>query len=390
MAGALDYFTRQEVERARRYHRPLYRLFPLDLALDFIVLGVLAFGPPGDRIGEWLHVLPFWAEALAWPALVVGLGWLVGLPFSYWRHVHETRWGFSTQRAAGWFVDRLKGLGVMLVLVSATFFGFLAAAGWLPKLWPAVVAPGAAVVVLFLSFVAPIVLEPIFNRFRPLRDQVLADDLLALADRAGVPVRDVLVADASRRTRKENAYVSGLGKTRRVVVYDTLLDRADPTELRVVVAHELGHRRMRHVAWWTVIGMAGAVAGVLLLWALLEVRPVLRAIGASSAGDPRALPLVLLALAALQLVGMPLAAALSRRWESAADQFSLELTRDPEAFEQSFRALAVTNLLDLDPPRLFYLLVFTHPSPPERIAAGGRWAARQGGITSPTPPTKEQ
>jgi STE24 endopeptidase len=390
MARALDYFTGEQVERARRYHRPLYRLFPLDLALDYFVLGMLAFGSPGDRIGEWLDGLPFWAEALAWPALVVGLGWLVGLPFSFWRHVHETRWNFSTQRAAGWLVDRLKGLGVTVVLVSATFFGFLAAAGWLPKSWPAVVAPGAALVVLFLSFVAPIVLEPIFNRFRPLRDQVLADDLLALADRAGVPVRDVLVADASRRTRKENAYVSGLGTTRRVVVYDTLLDRADPTELRVIVAHELGHRRMRHVAWWTVIGMAGAVGGVLLVWALLGLEPVLRAIGASSAGDPRAVPFVLLALGALQLVGMPLAAALSRRWESAADRFSLELTRDPEAFGQSFRALAVANLLDLDPPRLFYLFAFTHPTPPERIAAGHRWAAQQGGVTSPPPSTKEQ
>lgn len=388
MVTALDYFTPEQVERAQSYHRPLYLLFLFDLVLDFTLLALLAFGPPGDWIGRWLRGLPFWAEALAWPAGVVALGWVIGLPLSYRRgHVHERRWGFSTQSAKGWFVDRLKGLGVAEVLTTAALFGFLAAARLFPGAWPAVVAPGAAATVLFLSFVAPVVLEPIFNRFRPLDDPAMVDDLRGLAERAGVPVRDVLVADASRRTRKENAYVSGLGNTRRVVVYDTLLTRAEPEEVRLVTSHELGHRRMRHVAWWTAIGMAGAVGAVLLLWAILELRPVLRATGASGAGDPRVVPLILLVAGALQLVGMPVVAALSRRWESAADRYALEMTQDPKAFEASFRALATSNLLDLDPPRLVYMMAFTHPTPPERIASGRRWAEGPGDITSPIPPT---
>src|SRR5204862_2530403 len=127
-----------------------------------------------------------------------------------------------------------------------------------PQAWPLVAAPGAAVIVLVLGLLAPVVLEPVFNRFAPLDDEALSADLRALADRAGVPIRDVLVADASRRTSKENAYVSGLGRTRRVVLYDTLLGRADPPQLRLVVAHELGHRRARHVAKGTLLAMAGA------------------------------------------------------------------------------------------------------------------------------------
>jgi len=384
---ALDSFTPDQVERARRYHRPLYLLLLVDLVLDFALLLFLSFGPLGDWMDAWLHGLPFWAEALAWPALVVALGWVLGLPLSYWRgHLHERRWGFSTQTARGWLLDRLKGLSVAEVLTTLALFGFLAGVHVFPQSWPALVVPGAAAIVLFLSFLAPVVLEPIFNRFRPLDDRAMADDLRGLAERAGVPVRDVLVADASRRTRKENAYVSGLGKTRRVVVYDTLLTRAQPEEIRLVAAHELGHRRMRHVAWWTAIGMAGAVGAILLLWALLELQPVLRAIGVSEADDPRVVPFVMLVAGGLQLVGMPLAAALSRRWESAADRFALELTRDPGIFASSLRALAVSNLLDLDPPRLAYVMAFTHPTPPERIAAGRRWAGGQG-ITSPNPPT---
>jgi STE24 endopeptidase len=389
MATALDYFTPKQVERARQYHRPLYLLFVLDLALDFAVLALLAFGPPGDWIGKWLGGLPFWAEALTWPAIVVAIGWLMGLPFSYWRgHVRETRWGFSTQTASGWFVDRVKGLAVGLVLTAVVMFAFVAVARWQPRVWPALAAPGAAAIVLFLSFIAPVVLEPIFNRFRSLEDQAMVADLRTLADQAGVPVRDVLVADASRRTKKENAYVSGLGKTRRVVVYDTLLARAEPSEVRLIAAHELGHRRMRHVAWWTLIGMGGAVGAVLLLWALLEQPAVLRAIGAQAAGDPRIVPFVLLVAGSVQAIATPVAAALSRRWETAADRFALELTPDADVFEKSFRSLAISNLLDLDPPRLFYLMAFTHPTPPERIAAGRRWAAARPQVTPPSPPTR--
>ncbi|MGH2554347.1 MAG: M48 family metalloprotease [Actinomycetota bacterium] len=291
---AVDDFTPEQVDRARRYHRPLYLLLALDFLLDLAVLALLAFGPPGDWIGEALQGLPFWAEALVWPASIVTLMWLIGLPLSYWRgYVHEKQWGFSTQSRKGWLADRLKGLAVGVMMTSAILFGLLAVARGFPDTWPLVAALGAAVAVLFLSFIAPVVLEPIFNKFEPLADRSMAGDLRTLAERAGVPVRDVLVADASRRTRKENAYVSGLGKTRRVVVYDTLLARAAPAEVRVVAAHELGHRRMRHVTLGTVIGMAGAVGVVLLMWGLLEVPSILRATGASGPGDPRVIPFVL-------------------------------------------------------------------------------------------------
>jgi STE24 endopeptidase len=203
MAKARDYFTADQVERARQYHRPLYVLFLVDLALDLAVLALLAFGPPGDWIGRWLGGWPFWVRGLVWPAVVVAIGWLIWLPFSYWRgHVRETRWGFSTQTAGGWFLDRLKGLVVGLVLTTVIMFAFVAVARWLPRAWPALAAPGAAAIVLFLSFIAPVVLEPIFNRFRPLEDKALVADVRTLADQAGVPVRDVLVADASRRTKK--------------------------------------------------------------------------------------------------------------------------------------------------------------------------------------------
>jgi STE24 endopeptidase len=375
MESSLTLFGPDEVERARRYHRPLYLALVLDLTLGLAALSILAFA----RAGSWLQAvvdgLPWWGRALAFPPLVLGVLTLVRLPLSFWRgHVWEGHWGFSTQTAWSWLLDRAKGFAVGAVLSTLAVLVFVALARALPGVWPAIAAPGAALLVLALAFAGPIAFEPLFNRFRPLRDAALASELRALAERARVPVRAVLVADASRRTRKENAYVSGLGTTRRLVLFDNLLADGEPGQIRLVVAHELGHRRARHVARGTLLAMAGAAATVFALWGLLAWPGLLEAIGASGPADPRATPFLFLLSGVLELVALPLGSALSRRWEREADRFSLELTRDPEAFEATHRRLARANLADLDPPRAVYALLFSHPTPPERITAARAWA----------------
>jgi STE24 endopeptidase len=368
-------FTTKEVERARRYHRPLYIALLLDTTLGLVALSLLVF----TRLGSWLYApveeLPWWGRAVLFPILVLGVLTLLRLPLSYWRgHVRERRWGFSTQTARGWWLDRAKGFAVAAGLTAVAVLAFVALARALPGAWPVAAAPGAALLVLALGFTAPIVLEPLFNRFGPLADPALAGERRALAERAGVPVRDVLVADASRRTRRENAYVSGLGATRRIVLFDNLLNASEPRQIRLVVAHELGHRRARHVERGTLLAMAGTATVVLVLWGLLSWPALLEAIGASGPGDPRVVPFLLLVVSVFELLGLPLGAALSRRWEREADRSSLELTRDPEAFESAHRRLARANLADLEPRRAVYALLFSHPTPPERIAAARAWA----------------
>jgi STE24 endopeptidase len=371
----LDAFSGEEVERARRYHRPLYVAAAADLLLSLALLTLLAFTPLRDWVDRRLAGLPWWAQTLSWVAVIMVASFVIRLPLSYWRGFRrEHEWGFSTQPLRGWVADRLKGLAVGLVLSATATLGLIALARTLPRTWPWVVAPAGVALVVLLSFVAPVLLEPIFNRFEPLDDAALAEDLRALSLQAGVPVSGVLVADASRRTTKENAYVSGLGRTRRVVLHDTLLRRAGPPEVRLVVAHELGHRRLRHVLKSTLLGGAAVVAVVIVLWLLLRSGAILHVVGATGAGDPRVVPFVFLVVAVLQLVALPFGSALSRRWESAADRFSLHVTKDLDTFERAHHRLGLSNLADLDPPRAIYLAVFTHPTPPERIAAGRRWA----------------
>jgi STE24 endopeptidase len=360
-----ELFPPDEVERGRRYHRPRYLSAVVDFVVSVAVLAVLAFTDVGDALlPDW----DWWAQALVYPAVVLGVLALAQLPVAFWRgYLHERRWELTTQTPRGWAVDRLKAFLVTVVVATLLFFGFVCLAR-ATDAWPLIAAPLAAAVVVFLSFVAPVVLEPIFNKFQPLRDQELAEDLRALSVQAGVPVRDVLVADASRRTKKANAYVSGFGATRRVVLFDTMLERSDPAELRSVVAHELAHRRHRDVLNLTLIGVLAAIGAVLLLWAVLG----------SDAADPRSFPLVLLVLELVQLPLFALVAAISRRWEYRADRFALLLTRDPGALERAFRGLAESNVADLDPPRLVYYLRYTHPTVPERLEALRRTATVEG------------
>jgi STE24 endopeptidase len=359
-----ELFPAEEIERGRRYHRPLYAALGVELAVSLGALALLV-GPVGAFLYEPFEERHWAPAAAAYAALVVALLALVRMPISFWRgYVHERRYGVSTQTLRGWFVDWAKGLGVGLVLTCGALVGLVALARWLPDAWPLPAALTAAAVVAFLSFVGPFVLEPIFNRFEPVPDEQLHAALRALADRAGAPVRDVLVSDASRRTLKSNAYVSGLGASRRVVLFDTLLERASQREIEVVVAHELAHRRERHVAKFTLLGMAGAVLAVVVLWLVLGDR----------VADPRQLPLVLLVVSALELVALPPMAALSRRWERDADRLALMLTRDPEALESAYRGLATTNIADLEPPRVLHALLATHPTIPERISEARRFA----------------
>jgi STE24 endopeptidase len=147
------------------------------------------------------------------------------------------------------------------------------------------------------------------------------------------------------------------------VLFDTLLQAADPAAVRVVVAHELGHRRDRHVVKLTALAMLGAVVVVTVLWAVLGTR----------VADPRTLPEALLLLFALELAALPAGSWLSRRYERAADRYSLDLTGEPAAFDRAHVELARRNLSDLEPPRLVYVLLFSHPTPPERLATGRAW-----------------
>ncbi|WP_329012451.1 M48 family metallopeptidase [Micromonospora rifamycinica] len=379
--AALRDLPTDQVARGRAFQAALRPGRYTGLVVGLLVALLLGFTPLGARLVE-LAGRPFgdhWiARAVLGGIAVVLVADLLTLPFAAWRQSVLTRYGLSTHGWGGWTVDLLKSYAVSAVVGAVVLLGFYTVTRLAPRWWWAFGAAGAAGLVVLLSFVLPVLVEPVFNRFTPMEPGPLRTELTALAARDGVPVRDVLVADASRRTRAVNAYVSGLGPTRRVVVYDTLLREATPAEVTSVVAHELGHARDRDVWTGTLTGALGAATAVVALYLLGSWTPLLRRAGVDSIAEPRAFALLIALVTVVGLVAAPVQALMSRRVEARADAHALALTGDPATFEAMQRRLAGVNLGDPDPPRWEYLWSASHPSTVERMAAARAYARQVG------------
>jgi STE24 endopeptidase len=370
--AALREMPAATVARGKEFHAALRPGSYGSLALGLVIALVLGFTPLGARIveavgrpfgGSWI------AQAVLGGFVIVLIGELVSLPLAAWRETVLRRYGLSTQTWSSWSVDLVKGYAVGAVIGAIALVGFFGLARLAPGWWWVWVAAGAAGLAVLFSFVFPVLVEPIFNKFTPMPGGATRENLIAMATRDGVPVRDVLVADASRRTTALNAYVSGLGPTRRIVVYDTLLRDAPAAEVEAIVAHELGHAKDNDVFTGTLLGALGAAAAVCGVYLLGSWSGLLRLAGVQSIADPRAVALLLALATAAGLVAAPAQNVVSRLVEARADAHALAVTNDPATVELMEQRLASKNLADVDPPWLEYVMFASHPSIVERIAA---------------------
>ena len=370
-------FTAEQHARSRARRRavapPLYGGMAVYLAAIF-VLGFTGLGSAlvhaagGAAGGGWIATAVLGAVALRL------LLWLLDLPFSLWRERIDHAWGLSTRTTRLFWFDELRGLVLGAVLFAAVSLGFFAVTRGAPDRWAVIAGACGVALVFVLSFLLPVVVEPLFNRFRPLPDGTLRDRLTELAEHAGVRVRDVLVSDASKRTTADNAYVSGFGRTRRIVLWDTTIEHCGEAEIASVAAHELGHAKRQDVLSLTAAGALGAVVSVAVLAWALGLGALRDAAHASGAQDPRTLPLIVAVATVLGMLGGPALNTFSRRVERRADQFSLDVTRDPAAMVATWRRLGVRNIADLDPHPLRVLLFATHPPIAARLAHARGWA----------------
>lgn len=369
-------FTPGQIAREVAFHDAVRPWSYASLVLGLVVAAALGLTRVGARIvtavarplgGGWA-----WQVLLGTLALVV-LGRLATLPLSARSEVVLRRYGLSTQTWGTWLVDVGKSVLVGAGLTALALLALVGLARAFRRTWWAWGAAATAALVVAGSFAYPMVVEPVFNRFTPLPAGELRSDLLALAERDGVEVEQVLVADASRRTTALNAYVSGFGSSRRIVVYDTLLERATPAEVELVVAHELGHAAERDVLVGTLLGALGAAAAALGLALVLSWTPLLRRAGADGMADPRVVPLVLALIAVTTLLVAPATNLVSRKIEARADVHALDLTRDAETFRATQQRLALTNLSDLDPNPVAYAFFATHPGVTKRLALAREW-----------------
>lgn len=373
---ASRWFDSAHLARVAAYWTPRYVVGLITLLLRVSVPVLVAVTPVGRRavarvvarVGARRPVRAAVAVALA---ISVGVDLLLA-PVAFWAgYLHETAYGFRTTGVAGWLYDwvaaRAPGWAAIAILVG----GGYALARRLPREWPVVAALLGAGGTAFVVLAGPYVLEPLRFRTAPLPHGPLREEVEAVADAARLPVDRILVADASRRTTRHNAYVSGLGATRRIVLYDTLVAERPADEVAVVVAHELGHERHGDLGRGTLAGMAGVVVTVYGLGWVQRWR--LRRGELVSVVDPRGVAALIALVALLNAASLPGQSALSRRAEAAADLAALEITRDPGTFLRMNLELARTNLSDPDPPGWAHLLWYSHPPTVARLTVGERW-----------------
>ena len=363
-----DHFGAEEITRAEDFRSGQRWLFIAGMAAEGALLVALACGRPAParRLLVRLGKRPV-AGAAAAGAGIALLTRVVTLPMSLAAHERAVDVGLSTQSLGSWLWDVARSAGITAILTAGGTALLIALVRRFPSRWWIPGAAGVTAIAIVFTWLGPVVLAPIFNRFDPLAEGSRArDEVVDLGRRAGVEIGEVYRIDASRRGTSLNAYVDGIGSSKRVVLYDTLLADAEREELRSVVAHELGHVAGDDIRRG--ILYAAIVAPLGLLFVRELVNAICRRTGVDP-GSPAALPAYLLAIAlATLLINVP-ANQLSRKVEAAADDFALELTEDPQALVELQRRLGRANLSDPDPPGVFTTLFGTHPPAVERIGA---------------------
>lgn len=295
---------------------------------------------------------------------------LILLPLTYYLgFVRAHDYGLSRESLAGWAVDELKEIGVMIAVATPAFLVAYALLKRSPRHWWLWCSALAVPAIFFLTMIAPIWIDPLFNDFAPMKDRALEARILDLAQRTGIDVDRVFEVDMSRKTTAVNAYVTGFLGTKRIVLWDTLLAKLEPEQVLSVMGHEMGHFVLNHLLTGVAVVCALAFVGLGATHALAtRLLPLLaRWSRVEALGDFASLPLLISIAMAVGLVLTPVGYAFSRHSETEADRFSLELLRDNRAAAASFVALQRENLGFPRPGPLYQILRGSHPSLGERI-----------------------
>ena len=367
-------------DKATRYHRLRRRASILTTAITALFLFVLLLSGGSAAVRHVVTSMmgqSFIAVVIGYVGVLGLLLELIHLPLAFYQGVTlERRYELSTQTTTRWWADHLKSGAISLTFAAIAALIVLSFIRWDPERWWVFAAVAFTVILVLLAQLAPVVLLPLFYTITPLTREALRERLLALADKAGARVLGVFEWRLGDRTKKANAALAGIGRTRRILLSDTLLAEHSDDEIEVILAHELAHHVYRDI--WsailveTVLISLGCYVADVALSAFGEV------VGLEGKGDVAGLPLLVLAGGAVSLALMPLANALSRAHERRADRYALDMTRNAPAFISAMRRLAAQNLAEEDPSRLVQVLFHTHPPIAARIQAARAYGESPG------------
>ncbi len=369
---------RDPAVRPERYTVIKTRIFLVNLVLTVILLVIFqVFVSPFIADAANTVSSHFFVVCFIYSTVFLFFMYLAGLPLLIYSAFYiEHRFGLSDQRFPAWGVDECKAAGltfIVAILGIEVFYFFLRSCpGW----WPLALAFVWILFSVGLTRIAPVVVVPLFFRYLPVDDEGLRGRLIALAGRAEISVMDICRIDLSKKTKKANAALIGLGKSRKIILADTLTDEFTPDEIEMVVAHEFGHHKFRHI--WCLLAFSGfvATAGFYLLFLILG--RVSMFFGVANSSDLSILPVLVFLLMLFSFAVLPLQNLFSRILEKQADRFALGLTGDPTIFVKVMEKLGAMNLSEASPSTIKKIFFYDHPPISERIEMAKKWTGNRG------------
>ena len=377
-APAADALSREmtpgERAEARRYGRIAVACTIADMAIDTVYMGLMAFvfARPIDAwlaSRELLSSPHSYLRLLALLGIVFGMHILASLPLSFYSgYIVEHRFGLSKQTLRRWTRNWLLGNGIGITLSAVLFTGLFWIIWNTGSYWWLIAAGAFFVVTVVLGQLAPVVFLPLFYKIKPIDDADLLERMKRLADGTGLAIEGVYRLGLSADTTKANAMLAGLGRTRRVLMGDTLLEKFSPDEIEVIFAHEIGHHVHRHIPKMIAAGVAISLAGFYLLDRVLVAWA---GVPTAAAAPTSSLPLVMFTLTVFMLALAPLQNAISRHYERQCDRYALERTNNAAAYRAAFTKLAKLNKADMEPNPIEVILLHSHPPIAKRLALAG-------------------
>ncbi len=333
----------------------------LELAILFLLLPVLV----GKIAGLQPHLI--W-QALIFFGVLAVIGGIAGMPFDiYDTFVLERKYGFSTITWKLWLTDLLKSLIISAFLMGIMLSAFMAFIQYLPQSWWFWGWLFFTLFEILLLWLYPVVIAPLFNKYEPIKDEVLKERIIEMMARVGLKAKGIYQVDEGKRSKHTNAYFTGIGRTKRIVLFDTLLASHSHDEILAVLAHEIGHWKKKHILKQLIFMIAGSLVGLYFVYLIVNWPPLYRTFGLSQMPVYAGLLLVSVYFSCIGFFFSPLGAMITRRYEREADKMAHELTGTSEPMINALKRLAKDNLSNLHPHPWYVWFYYSHPPLLERI-----------------------
>ena len=333
----------------------------IELAILFLLLPVLV----GKLAGLQLHLI--W-QALIFFGVLAAIGGVAGIPFDiYDTFVLEKKYGFSTITWRLWLTDLIKSVIISAVLMGLMLAAFMAFIIYLPGTWWFWAWIFFTMFEILLLWLYPVVIAPLFNKYEPIKDESLKEKITALMAQVGLKAKGIYQVDEGKRSKHTNAYFTGIGKTKRIILYDTLLASHLPEEILAVLAHEIGHWKKKHILKQLIFMIVASLIGLYFVYLIVNWPPLYSTFGLKYTPVYAGLFLVSLYLSCAGFFLSPIGAAIMRRYEREADKMARDLVGTSEPMINALKRLAKDNLTNLHPHPLYVWFYYSHPPLIERI-----------------------